>query len=212
MVQVDAWIIERVSDGHPEPPTRAEPAQNARCKCPALSISTTKEHLMKHQNRTRAVDTFPAVSVGQKIHLNLDTPDGLFEANNRNKYIVTRDHNTEVAVVLVHNVRPPFTWRRLRRRPSELGRWRGPYALRLTHALGDGIFPLTPGSISISGCYAGVDCRERDGSVGCVALGGVGDAGATIRHSGRVLRIPTPDGRSYWKTRPTWSQRASWMR
>ena len=127
---------------------------------------------------------------GSAVSLNVDTPYGLFEARSGNKYIVTEDRGTRIAVALVHDSLPPFTWLTLEQKPLEQGHWWGPYQLRLTHKRAKSHAFIKAGVIQVGDSCAVIDCLDVHGDLGCISLGTVGDIGTYYRdHDGWAVEL-----------------------
>jgi len=122
-----------------------------------------------------------------EVPLNDETACGLFESRQGNRYIIT-DHAMmgddgmfRVAVSLVHKSLPPLTWFILDEHTSAVGRWHGPYRIRLLHVLVEECAMGFPGVITTGDCHASIQCQDLHGRVEMVSLGYVGRKGFKFR-------------------------------
>lgn len=114
-----------------------------------------------------------AAICGERTGLDQDTDYGLFETDDGNKFLITPDFGTKIAIALTHDHLPAFTWLPLIKEPWAPGLWLGPCRLRLTHRLLSP--PASLGEIGIIEDNVAMLCRSVDGQVGWIALGTIGD-------------------------------------
>lgn len=142
------------------------------------------------------------LSFGDTIYLDADTPCGLFEACNGNKYIITEDFSTKIAIALVHRHLPPFTWQGLHQQPLEYGYWYGPYRIRLIHALRGKLTNRRPGTIAVGDRHASVECGYVGQKSALISLGYVGAKGFDFRDFDGWLVEPTAVGEPFFQQMP----------
>lgn len=111
------------------------------------------------------------------MHLNQVSPFGAFISHSGNKYIVTEDFGTKIAIVLKHDSIPQFSWIPLGKKTVERANWQGPFWLSATHAaIHQGVY--APGIIEVGDGFAGLDCTAPSGDLNSINLGYAGPRGS----------------------------------
>jgi hypothetical protein len=105
---------------------------------------------------------------GEEMYLNRDTPNGVFEACNGNKYIITTWQDLPTLIALGHRHLEPFTWDGLGKWPMEFGKWWGPYQLILTHSTTSKL--EKPGIINVGESAVTMHCPDGEGGENWVDL------------------------------------------
>lgn len=123
-------------------------------------------------------------------YLNEFTPNGLFEASNGNKYVITSsegiDENSSLilikyAIALVHRHLRPFTVQILGEQALEHGYWYGSFLIRLASALPEECALGFSGVISLGDKHASIQCQDLRQNYQMVSLGRVGPKGFEFR-------------------------------
>jgi hypothetical protein len=142
--------------------------------------------MMERVSKTPVEIKIRHLSVGQHTFLDAGVPNGLFEADNGNRYLITHDDGGYVdrkfAIVLQHFNLQRFSTLELTDQKLESGTWRGPYRLRLYHSF-RGEAPVTePGYVGV--CVSGevvLRCCGKKSHPDTLAIGNVGQ-----KNGGRV--------------------------
>lgn len=133
--------------------------------------------MLKSNRNRRTTDCSRNLSPGDQTTLDQDTPHGLFESADGNRYVVARHVDCNLAIALKHNTLPRYTWQELTTEPLDLGCWWGAFRLRLTHAMDGEYFGKEHGIAAIGERRATILCPSLSGDSYWRELGPVGEVG-----------------------------------
>lgn len=133
---------------------------------------------MRKRNRNRRPSNCSRnLSPGARTTLDRDTPLGLFESTEGNRYVIARHVDCNLVIALRHKTLPRYTWQELTTEPLDLGRWWGAFRLRLTHAMSGEYFGNEHGIAAIGERRAAILCQSLSGDTYWRGLGRVGEVG-----------------------------------
>jgi hypothetical protein len=135
--------------------------------------------------------------------LNSKAPFGLYLSHAGNKYIVTEDFETKIAIVLEHATIPQFSWRALGKKTLDSCEWQGPFWLSATKAAFDQKAPMSLGTIEVGAGFAGLDCEGPDGEINSINLGYAGTRSSHFcEYDGWAVHTLTSDRPVFAKSPP----------